>query len=111
MSKFKEMKVTFKVTEDVAYKAGGWKEDRSYIKFVVNRYESGATHYGDHSGHTLYLDGAKGTMPKYFDTRYEGISTDKDAWIAFWKEYIEREYVLDVEPEGYEEKYVDERED
>ena len=100
---FKEIKATFKVVEDTAFKEGRWKEDRSYFQFEVKRVRSGATAYGDCSAHVLDLPNVKGTMPKLFDTRYEGISTVKEKWISFWKKYIEEEYELKVELESYQE--------
>lgn len=104
--KFKGIKATFKVVEDTAFKNGVWKKDRSDFKFTVDRHLSGCSAYGDRSGHSIKITDSKGEyyMPRYYDTRYDGISKEKDTWVKYWKQFIEEDYELKVELETYEEE-------
>lgn len=101
MKKFKEMVVVFKVVKDTAYLNKSFNKDRTGWKFKVSRYLSGAFAYGDRSGHKIEIDNGKDyIMPKMYDTRYDSISTDDDAWVEFWKKFIEDEYMLELEQQG-----------
>ena len=102
---FKNITARFKVVEDTAFKEGKWRRDRSEFIFEVKRYDGGAFRYGDYSSHSVEIVNAD-TMPYYFDTRYAGISTDKESWVEYWKDWIEEEYVLKVELADYEEEMV-----
>ena len=106
MRNFKNITATFKVTEDTAFKRGTFHKDRSDFIFEVKRYESGATAYGDRSGHSVEIANHKEYMGHYFDTRYDGITTDKEKWITFWKDWIEEQYVLKVELVAYQEETI-----
>ena len=103
--KFKEIKAIFKVVEDTAFKNGEWSKDRSDFKFEVERNLSGCFAYGDRSGHSIKITDSKGTyfMPYTYDTRYDGISTQKDEWVKVWKDFIEDKFVLKIELDTYEE--------
>lgn len=77
-----------------------FKNIKAYIKtitgclIVIERYKSGATPYGDGSAHSfkIYDPVGKQLTTRYFDTRYEGISTDKDKWLKFWLDFILENY-------------------
>ena len=43
----------------------------------------------------------------HFDTRYDGISTEKEEWVKFWKDWIEDRFVLKVELSEYNENEVE----
>lgn len=107
MDKFKEMTARFAVCEDTAFKAGTWHKDRSDFMFEVKRFRSGCTAYGDHSGHTVEIVNHPETYKHHFDTRYVGISKNKDEWISYWKNWIENEYNLKLKQMGYSEELVD----
>ncbi len=96
--KFKEMVVNFKVVKDTAFISKAFNKDRTGWNFKVSRYLSGAFAYGDRSGHKIEIDNGKDyIMPKMYDTRYDGISTDDDEWVKFWKKFIEDEWMLELE--------------
>lgn len=80
MSTFKNIKARFKTT-------GG-------RLIVIERYKSGATPYGDGSAHSfrIYDPEGKQITTRYFDTRYEGISTDMNKWLKFWVKFIFENY-------------------
>lgn len=94
---FKEMTVQFAVAEDTAFKEGRWKSNRSDFIFEVKRFRSGATAYGDCSGHTVEIINHPETFKHHYDTRYEGIPRRKDEWIAYWQRHIENEYELKLQ--------------
>jgi hypothetical protein len=99
--KFKEMVVNFKVVKDMAFISKAFNKDRTGWNFKVSRYLSGAFAYGDRSGHSLDIyDGDKNVGGQSYDTRYDGIKTDDDAWVEFWKKFIEDKYVLELEQQG-----------
>ena len=102
---FKNITARFNVVEDTAFKAGKWNRDRSNFIFKVRRYDGGAFRYGDYSSHCLEIENAE-EMPHYYDTRYAQISTDKEKWVKYWKDFIEEEYMLKVELADYEEELV-----
>ena len=106
---FKEMKIRFKVTKDTAYDRGSWAHDRSDFIFEVKRFRSGATSYGDHSGHTVEIVNHPETFKHHFDTRYAGISREKETWISYWKSWIQDEYELAVDPYDYEENLIEDK--
>lgn len=103
---FKEIKATYEVVEDTAYIDGDFHKDRSKFIFEVERYLSGASAYGDRSSHKVDIIGAE-AMPYYFDTRYEGISTQKEEWTKFWKTWVEMRFGLKVKLSTYEEKEIE----
>ncbi len=101
MKKFKEMEVVFKVVKDTAYLNKSFNKDRTGWKFKIKRYLSGATAYGDRSAHGVEISNGKDYfMPMFYDTRYDQITTDDDAWVEFWKKFIEDEYVFELEQQG-----------
>ena len=104
---FKEITAQFKVTEDTAFKEGKWKEDRGYFIFEVKRRVSGASAYGDRSCHSVIITNVPEAFPYHFDTRYDSISTEKEAWVKFWKDWIEDRFGLKVELDAYEEETVE----
>ena len=91
MKKFKELKAVFEVSESQNryFKKGD--------KFVVKRVKSGASAYGDQSAHTIKIVNGQ---DYYFDTRYEGISTQTTIWRNFWKRYIEKKWAVKVKFAG-----------
>ena len=103
---FKEIKAVFKVSEDTSFIKGEWKEDRSHFIFEVKRMLSGAFAYGDRSCHSVIITNVPNAT-YYFDTRYDGISTEKEAWVKFWKDWIEDRFVLNVELSEYNENEVE----
>ena len=108
---FKNMTVKFAVTEDTAFKVGRWNNDRSDFIFEVKRFRSGATAYGDCSGHTVEIVNHPETYKHHYDTRYEGIPREKDAWIAFWQKFIEDEYELKLQAKDYTENFEEAKEE
>ena len=105
---FKEMTVQFTVAEDTAFKEGRWKSDRSDFIFEVKRFRSGATAYGDCSGHTVEIINHPETYKHHYDTRYEGILCEKEDWIDFWQKHIEDEYDLKLQVKSYTEHWNEE---
>lgn len=103
---FKEITAEYQVTEDTSFIKGEFHKDRSNFIFKVERYLSGASAYGDRSAHKVVIIGAD-AMPYYFDTRYEGISTKKENWSTFWREWIEERFGLKVKLCSYEENEVE----
>ena len=97
---FKEIKAVFKTKSDLL------RESRNF-KFEVERVQSGAFGYGDKSAHTMriYADD-EFINDKYYDTRYDGISTNKEEWIKLWKEFIQDKWGLQVECISFELKEV-----
>lgn len=95
---FKEIKAVFKTKADI------FRGNRNFT-FKIERYQSGATAYGDKSGHSfkIFAD-EKYLNDRTFDTRYDGISTDEEEWKKFWKDFIENQYGLVTECISYEEK-------
>lgn len=109
---FREIKAKFDVKG-----LYGQNNDKVYhYHFVIERKESGAFNYGDHSCHILNLyDQDKDNAwlrDDYYDTRYDHISTNKDKWVKVWKDFIKREWlnVQSIDLIEYEEKDVEERE-
>lgn len=101
MKKFKEMVVVFKVVKDTAYLSKEFNINRTGWKFEVKRYLSGAFAYGDRSGHSIDIyEGDKNVGGQSYDTRYDSIKTDDDAWVEFWKKFIKDKYVLELEQQG-----------
>lgn len=103
---FKEIKARFQVIEDTAFLVGDYNKDRSKFVFQVERQLSGAFAYGDRSFHKVDILGVD-AIPYFFDTRYEGISTEKDKWVATWKQWIEMRFGLKVKLSTYEEKEIE----
>ena len=103
---FKEITAVFKVSEDTAFIKGDWNKDRSHFLFEVKRMLSGASAYGDRSCHSVIITNEPNSFPYHFDTRYDGISTEKEEWLKFWKDWIEDRFVLKVELSEYSEKEV-----
>ena len=105
---FKEIKAKFDVV-------GLTERGNTYhYDFVIERKESGAFNYGDHSCHILNLydhDTQKWLRDDYFDTRYDRISTDKTKWLKVWKDFIKREWlnVQSIDLIEFEENLVEER--
>ena len=108
--KFTNIKAVFKVAEDTAFKEGRWKKDRSDFVFVVRRYVSGCSAYGDRSGHSIEIDNHPEFMGNYYDTRYDRIPVDKTEWVNFWRNKIEEDYGMVIKLTDYETK-VEEIED
>lgn len=104
---FKEIKAVFKVSEDTSFIKGELKKDRSHFLFEVKRMLSGAFAYGDRSCHSVIITNVPEAFPYYFDTRYDCISMEKEAWVKFWKDWIEDKFVLNVELYEYNEKEVE----
>lgn len=103
---FKEITAVFKVSEDTSFIKGEWKKDRSHFLFEVKRMLSGAFAYGDRSCHSVKIINEPECFPYHFDTRYDGISTEKKKWVNIWKDWIEDRFVLKVELSEYSEKEV-----
>ena len=103
---FKEITAKYQVLEDTSFIKGEFHKDRSKFIFKVERYLSGASAYGDRSAHKVDIIGAE-AMPYYFDTRYEGISIQKEEWAIFWKKWIEERFGLKVKLCYYEEKKIE----
>lgn len=104
---FKEMRIVFVAKKDPAYEAGQISFNREGFCWEVKRQLSGATAYGDRSEHSVIVIGHPEFGGKYYDTRYDGIPTQKDKWIQFWKNQIEdRVGGIELEPdmETYEER-------
>ena len=55
------------------------------VEIKVERVVSGANAYGDRSAHIVYVNG---DYYQSFDTRYDGIKTDKKGWLKEVIEYI-----------------------
>lgn len=104
---FKEIKAVFKVSEDTSFIKGEWKEDRSHFLFVVKRRLSGAFAYGDRSCNSLIITNVLKAFPYHLDTRYDGISTEKEVLVKFWKDWIEERFGLKVELSEYNENEVE----
>ena len=104
---FKEIKAVFKVSEDTSFIKGELKKDRSHFLFEVKRMLSGASAYGDRSCHSVIITNVPEALPYHFDTRYDGISTEKEEWVKFWKDWIEDRFVLKVELSEYNENEVE----
>lgn len=104
---FKEIKAVFKVSEDTSFIKGELKKDRSHFLFEVKRMLSGASVYGDRSCHSVIITNVPDSFPYHFDTRYDGISTEKEAWVKFWKDWIEDRFALKVELSEYNENEVE----
>ena len=105
---FKEMTASFKVAKDTAFLEKGFYKDRSQFEFTIKRQPSGCFKYGDRSAHSLYVNGG---WSNGYDTRYDGISTEKDKWLAFWKKFIEEEWGLELKLVDYQEQMVEFEED
>lgn len=105
---FKEMTVQFTVAEDTAFKEGRWGSNRSDFIFEVKRFRSGATAYGDYSGHTVEIINHPEFYKHHYDTRYEGILCEKEDWINFWQKHIEDEYSLKLQVKSYTEHWNEE---
>lgn len=103
---FKEITATFKVQNDTAFNNGRWNKDRTYFIFEVKRMLSGASAYGDRSCHSCIITNVPDAFPYHFDTRYEGISTEKEKWIKYWKDWIEDRFDLVVYLDEYDENEV-----
>lgn len=106
---FKEIKAKFDVV-------GLTERGNEYhYHFVIQRKESGANNYGDHSCHTLDLydqnKDNKWLTDYIYDTRYDHISTDKNKWVKEWKDFIKREWlnVQSIDLIEFEENLVEER--
>jgi len=108
---FKEIRALFSVAKDTAFETGQWHRNRTEFKFEVKRYESGCFAYGDRSAHSVEIVNHPEAFMYHFDTRYSQIKTTKEEWIAFWKEWIQNEYTLEVKLDEYEEREVKEREE
>ena len=104
---FKEIKAVFKVSEDTSFIKGEWKKNRSHFLFEVKRMLSGAFAYGDRSCHSVIITNVPEAFPYHFDTRYDCISTEKEAWVKFWKDWIEDRFALKVELSEYNENEVE----
>ena len=104
---FKEIKAVFKVSEDTRFIKGHCNDDRSHFLFEVKRMLSGASAYGDRSCHSVIITNVPEAFPYHFDTRYDGISTEKEEWVKFWKDWIEDRFVLKVELSEYNENEVE----
>lgn len=104
---FKEIKAVFKVSEDTSFIKGELKKDRSHFLFEVKRMLSGAYDYGDRSCHSVVITNVPEAFHYHFDTRYDGISTEKEDWLKFWKDWIEDRFVLKVELSEYNENEVE----
>lgn len=104
---FKEIKAVFKVSEDTSYIKGELNKDRSHFLFEVKRMLSGAFDYGDRSCHSVIITNVPEAFPYHFDTRYDCISTEKEEWLKFWKDWIEDRFVLKVELSEYNENEVE----
>ena len=104
---FKEIKSVFKVSEATSFIKGALKKDRSHFLFVVKRMLSGAFDYGDRSCHSVIITNVPEAFPYHFDTRYDGIRTEKEEWVKFWKNWIEDRFVLKVELSEYNENEVE----
>lgn len=100
---FKEIKARFQVSLTTE---NGKKWER---EVTIERQESGAFNYGDHSSHNIYLGGEWFTT---YDTRYDCISTDKAKWLKFWEKWLvdnwghNKDFAYKLL--GYEEKEVEE---
>ena len=103
---FKEITAKFQVIEDTSFINGDFYKDRSSFIFKVERYLSGAYSYGDRSSHDVKIIGAE-AMTYYFDTRYAGLSTQKEEWTTYWKKWIEERFGLKVKLYEYEEKEIE----
>ena len=102
---FKEIKANFDLV-------GSYEGSVYHYRIEVIRKESGASKYGDHSCHLLNLyENDKFVSDNLYDTRYDHIPTQKDAWVKEWTDYIRDEWVnvKSVELLDYEEKEVEER--
>ena len=99
---FKEIKARFQVSLTTE-NGKKWEKE-----VVIERQESGAFNYGDHSAHSIYLGGA---WYQTFDTRYDRISTDKTKWLKFWEKWLvdnwghNKDFAFKLI--GYEEKEVE----
>ena len=100
---FKTITAKFKVVNDTLFKKGRFGIDRSDWIIKVERYKSGATAYGDKSGHSVIIENKPEYMGHYYDTRYDGIPTDKRNWLAYWKAFVEYLYQLEIELIDYQE--------
>ena len=96
---FKNMSIVFTCVEDTSFQKGEFDFNREGLRFRVQRFKSGATEYGDCSAHSVEIVNRPNYATRYFDTRYERISIEKEIWIQTWKNYLEREYLLKVEPD------------
>ena len=102
---FKNMEVRFSVETDFDN-----QNIKSGMIFIVKRYKSGCSHYGDLSGHSLELYDSKlneRLVNRSFDTRYDYIPVKYEDWINFWKDYIEEDYGVEIENYFYQEELVE----
>lgn len=79
---FKNITATFKLT------ICDWRTGEILnepLNVEIKRELSGAFAYGDRSTHTVMVNGNR---YQSFDTRYDGISTEKEKWLKFWKEWL-----------------------
>ena len=87
-----------------------------HYRFEIKRQESGAFHYGDHSCHTLdiydYNKNNEWIGDYLYDTRYDGVSTEKDKWVKVWVAFIKENWhkVQSVKLLDYKEELVAEKE-
>ena len=102
---FKEIKASFEVSS---------KNLHYHYLFVIERKESGAFKYGDHSCHLLNLydldKNKEWLRDDYYDTRYDHLTTEKEKWLKFWTNYIKENWrdVSEIKVIDYEEKEVEE---
>jgi hypothetical protein len=105
---FKKMKIIFTCKEDPAFKKGDISFSREGFKFEVRRQLSGAFEYGDNSAHAIRILEHPEYDERRYDTRYDGIPTERTEWEKFWKEWLEEKYEIAIEPEegSYKEEEI-----
>lgn len=72
---FKEIKAVFTATN----------RNNEEITITIERKLSGAFSYGDRSSHYFYVNDK---LYRSYDSRYDGIPTEKDKWLNEIKKYI-----------------------
>lgn len=99
---FKNITATFKLT--ICDWVTGEVLDEP-LNIEIKRELSGASAYGDRSAHTVMVNGRR---YKIFDTRYERISSEKEKWLKFWKEWLNDTWKIDkLEEISYSEEMTE----
>lgn len=99
---FKNINATFKLT--ICDWSTGKVLDKPLL-VEIKRKLSGAFAYGDRSSHTIMVNG---NHQYSFDTRYDGISSEKGKWLKFWKEWLNDNWKINtLEEVSYSEEIME----
>ena len=99
---FKNITATFKLT--ICDWSTGKVLDKPLL-VEIKRKLSGAFAYGDRSEHTIIVNGDR---YQSFDTRYDRISSEKEKWLKFWKEWLNSNWKINkLEEVSYSEEITE----